>query len=129
MHRQARRRFFRRRPTKKIETEVVPHDSGQERGIRAAAVKRMPAGVVLRRFDRRPVGRPQRIDAGGAIPNLGDVAAFFEDRHAQRVVLDDRRATVAVGRRQDTVSILQPDPRGYVHASRASGRSIACCAM
>jgi hypothetical protein len=104
MHRQASGRFVGGRSAKDVETQVVAHDAGEQRCVRAAAILRVACRVVGRRLDRRPRRDPQGVDARLLIEDLGDVASFVKDREAQRVVLDRGRPPSA--KHRHTIPVL-----------------------
>ena len=88
--------FLVRRWTENIQTQVVPHNAGEQTRIAPASVRVNVSGAVLRWLDRRPWRRPERIDAGGLVEDLGDVSALLQDRHSEIGVLDSGRAAAAI---------------------------------
>ena len=81
-------RFGVRGTAENIETQVVTHDSRQQPCVRAGAVERLVLGVERGRLNRWPWWLPQRVDAGRLVDDRRDVAAFFEQRHVQEIVLE-----------------------------------------
>jgi hypothetical protein len=108
VHGHARRSFFRRRTAEDIEAEVVSQDAREQPRIHAGAVDLTPIlrTVVSGRFNRRPWGRPQRVDAALFVEDLGEVAAFVDDGDAQLIVLDGRRATTSIAGRPGHAPVL-----------------------
>ena len=83
----------------------------------------MPRMVVGGRLNRRPGRRPERVDAGGLVQDLGDVPAFLEDGHAEDVVLEPRGAAAAIVWKCHGAGIMPTAPRcGEVRSASAISR-------
>ena len=106
VHRHAGGGLFRRGSAENVEAQVVAHDAGEQRRLDGVAVRRMRCAIVGGGFDRRPLRRPQRIHLCLLVENLGDVAAFLEQRHAEIRVLDDHRAPAPVDSPRQHRSLL-----------------------
>ena len=65
---------------KKVQADVVTHDSREKLRVAAAAVEGMFHRVVLGRLDRGPGGSPKRVHFGPLVENLSDVTALFQDQ-------------------------------------------------
>ena len=96
MHRHAGGGLFRRGSAENVQAQVVAHDAGEQRRLGRVAVFRVGRAIVSGRLDRRPPRRPQRIHLRVLVEDLGDVAAFLEQRDAQVAVFDHDRAASAV---------------------------------
>ena len=98
MDRQPDGRFLLGRPAEDVETEVVPHDPGEQIGIHVGAIPIAPRAAETGWLERRPWRCPQRIHAGGLVVDLGDVTAFDQNGDAKIVVLNRRGAAAAIAR-------------------------------